>query len=64
MASISLDDFEKLDIADRKKVEHFVQLLLRQEKYKSLKKELEERRDEVSKGETLSHDEFWNEMNV
>lgn len=64
MTFLSKDILEKLDNSDKEKVEYFVQLLLRQEKYKSLQKEIGERRKEVSIGEVLSHEEFWKEMNV
>lgn|GEM_PF-906913 len=64
MTLLSEETLKKLDEPDKKKVEYFVRLLLRHEKYKSLKKEIEERREEVSKGEVVAHDEFWKKMNV
>ena len=64
MVSLSEEVLEMLDEPDREKVKYFARILLKQEKYKSLKKEIEERRKEVSEGEVLSHDEFWKDVDV
>ncbi|MCD6151035.1 MAG: hypothetical protein J7J70_05205 [Deltaproteobacteria bacterium] len=50
---------EKLDEKDKDKVSYFVQQLLYQSKYQSLKKEVVQRREEIQNGETLKHKEIW-----
>ena len=42
------------------KIYCFVNLLLKQDKYKKLKKEICSRKKEVKKGDVLTHDEIWN----
>ena len=59
-----LNGLELLDDDDKDKVRYFVRLLTRQAKYKKLKKEIRERKEEISKGDTLTHDEIWNQVNV
>jgi len=58
------DFFNKLDSEDKQKVIHFCRILLKQKKYKKLKKELEERLDEIERGEVLSHEEVWKDLDV
>ncbi len=58
------DILQKLDAVDKEKVDYFVQLLLDQEKYRALKKELNERREQIKQGNCLSHDDFWKDINV
>ena len=55
---------DKLDQADREKVSYFVKLLMRQSKYRRLWEEVSERRQEIKRGETLTHKEIWDELNV
>ncbi|MDQ7056620.1 MAG: hypothetical protein Q9M89_09305 [Persephonella sp.] len=50
---------EHLDKKDREKLIKFAKELYKQKKYKTLRKEIEERRQEVLKGEVLSHEEIW-----
>ena len=55
---------ERLDPDDREKVKYFLDLLLRQAKYKKLREEIEERREEVRRGETIGHDDLWGQADV
>jgi hypothetical protein len=48
-----------LDKNDKKLVNLFVEELLKKEKYKSLREEIEKRREEIRKGEFLTHEEVW-----
>ena len=47
-----------LDNEDRKILSKFADILLKQDKYNRLRKEIEIRRNEVKKGEVLSHEEL------
>ncbi len=58
------DIIENLETADKEKVVYFVNLLLEQKKYQSLKKELNERREQIKQGDSLSHNDFWKDVNV
>lgn len=58
------DFFDKLDSEDKQKIIYFGRILLRQKKYKKLKKELEERLDEIERREVLSHEEVWKDLDV
>jgi len=60
----NLKILKKLDREDREKIIYFAKILLRQEKYQKLKKEIEERKKEIEKGEILTHEEIWNKLNV
>ena len=51
-----------LDEEDRELLFSFARTLLQTEKYQRLRKELQKRRDEVRRKETLTHDEFWREI--
>jgi len=64
MAIQTNDILQKLDTADKEKVDYFIQLLLDQKKYRTLKKELNTRREEIKNGDVLSHENFWKDMNV
>ncbi len=64
MSTLDLKILEKLDKADQEKIKYFIRLLLNKSKYKKLKKEISNRRDEIAKGETLSHDEIWKKLDV
>ena len=59
-----MDVLEKLDRTDQEKINYFFKLLLNQSKYKKLKDELAERREEIKKGDVLDHEEIWNEIDV
>ncbi len=54
---------ERLD-DDKYKIKYFIQLLMQQTKYKKLKEEIQARREEISRGEILTHDEIWNHLDV
>jgi len=60
----NLEILSKLDPEDKEKIIYFAKILLRQEKYRKLKKEIEERKKEIEKGEILTHEEIWNKLNV
>ncbi|HFQ94309.1 MAG TPA: hypothetical protein ENK32_09885 [Anaerolineae bacterium] len=64
MSVVEMDVIEKLDEEDKEKIAYFASLLMRQTKYRHLKKEIEERREEIKQGETLTHSEIWDSMNV
>ncbi len=55
---------EKLDKTDQEKIIYFLNLLLNKSKYKKLKEEISIRRDEIVKGETMTHNEIWNDLDV
>ena len=46
--SYDFNIIERLDDDDRYKIQYFVQLLMRQEKYNKLKEEIRSRRKEIS----------------
>ena len=48
-----------LDEKDKKLLDTIAFELLKKEKYKNLRNEIEKRREEIKKGETLSHEEVW-----
>ncbi len=64
MSVVKMDVIEKLDEEDREKIAYFANLLMQQTKYRRLKKEVEERRQEIKQGEILTHSEIWDSMNV
>ena len=53
-----------LNDEDKKKVLELANILLKQNKYNKLRKEIEARRNEVRKGEVLSHEEIWQDKSV
>ncbi len=55
---------EQLDEGDRYKIRYFIKLLIQQEKYNKLKKEIQSRRKEIEHGEVLTHDEIWTKLDV
>jgi len=55
---------EQLDEGDRYKIKYFIKLLIQQEKYNKLKKEIQSRRKEIEHGEVLTHDEIWTNLDV
>lgn len=56
--------FEKLDAEDQEKAAYFLKLLLEQAKYRKTKAELMERREEIKRGEVLTHEEIWSQLDV
>jgi len=64
MYSTNLRLIEKLDAEDQKKAAYFLKLLLDQSKYRKTKLEVRERREEVQRGETLTHEEIWSQLDV
>ncbi len=64
MAKSSAQVMELLDTEDKDKVAYFINLLLSQAKYRKLKKEIAKRRAEIKKGDSLTHSDFWNKLNV
>ncbi len=59
-----IDVINKLDDYDKEKILYFVKLLLEKNKYKNLKKEIMERREEIKNKEILTHEEIWDKLNV
>ena len=47
---------------DKKKLSEFAAILLKQDKYTNLRKEIEMRRAQIKKGELLSHEEIWQDI--
>ncbi|HHB89885.1 MAG TPA: hypothetical protein ENK60_01100 [Anaerolineae bacterium] len=64
MYAIDIRLIEKLDEEDQEKVAYFLKLLLEQSKYRRTNDELRERREEIERGETLTHEEIWAEFDV
>ena len=64
MNTLDLNVLDKLDKADQEKIMYFLNLLLNKSKYKKLKEEISIRRDEIARGETLIHNEIWNNIDV
>ncbi|OAG27009.1 hypothetical protein [Thermodesulfatator autotrophicus] len=60
----NLDILSKLDPEDKEKIIYFAKILLKKEKYQKLKKEIEQRKKEIEKGEVLTHEEIWNKLDV
>ncbi len=58
------DLIDKLEKEDKEKLAYFLDILIQESKYQHLKKEIEDRREEIRKGSVLSHDEIWKQMNV
>ena len=61
---INIEIFKKLDRTDQEKLLYFAKLLLKQEKYRKLKEEIEDRKKEIERGEIFTHDEIWNKLDV
>ena len=49
----------QLNEKEREILTHIAETLIKSRKLKKLREEIEERRDEIKKGDVLSHDEFW-----
>jgi len=60
----TINILEKMDKEDREKVSYFINILLNQSKYQKLREEIFARREEIKKGETLNHEDFWDKLNV
>ena len=54
-----IDIISLLDDKDRKKLSEFANILINQNKYNKLRKEIESRRAEIKNGQFLSHEEIW-----
>lgn len=52
----TLDDKEQIVVMD------FIQKILKSKKYKKLREEIKKRREEVSKGKIMSHEEIWHDV--
>lgn len=59
MKTIPLDVINDLQKEDQKKISYFVNLLLKEDKYKKLRKEISLRKKEIKKRNVLTHDEIW-----
>jgi len=55
---------KKLDDLDQKKIRYFLKLLINQRKYEKLRQEIAERRQEIVKGNTATHGEIWQQIDV
>ena len=64
MAVSTIKTIEKLDQEDQEKVSYFIQLLLKQTKYQTLKEDIALRREEIRRGETLTHEAMWDTVHV
>jgi hypothetical protein len=51
-----------LDDEDKKTLSEFANILVKHNKYRKLRKEMENRRAEVRKGDVLSHEEMWQDV--
>ena len=60
----SLNILTKLEAEDKEKIIYFAKLLLKQKKYQKLRKEIEERKKEIERGEVFTHEEIWKKLNV
>ncbi len=59
MSTLSINLINNLQKEDQMKISYFVDLLLKKDKYKKLKKEIALRKREVKKGDVLTHEEIW-----
>ncbi|RMG68342.1 MAG: hypothetical protein D6710_10240 [Nitrospirae bacterium] len=64
MSIQGLDVIDILDNEDKEKVAYFVSLLIEKKKYRNLLKELKARRAEIKKGQSFSHSEIWEKLDV
>ena len=64
MNSVRFDIFERLDKRDQEAVTYFLRLLLNKAKYRTLREQIEQRRREIENGDTLSHNEIWDQLDV
>ncbi len=61
---VEIDVIDQLDEDDKRKIAYFVDILIRQSKYRHLRDEIKKRRQEVKKGAVLRHDELWKQLDV
>jgi len=47
---------------DKEKILEFADVLIKQNKYNKLRKEIENRQDEIKRGEVLTHEEIWQDI--
>ena len=59
MSTLSINLINNLQKEDQMKISYFVNLLLKKDKYKGLKKEIALRKKEVKKGDVLTHEKIW-----
>jgi len=59
-----LSIIEKMDDSDQEKIRYFLKLLVKEKKYKKLKREIDERRKEIAEHQGLTHDEIWQKIDV
>ena len=64
MSYPELQVIHELEECDGWKIEYFVKLLIQQSKYRKLKEEIELRQQEIQQGQTWTHEEIWNAVNV
>ena len=64
MRTTEMSMIEKLDQQDQDKVSYFIRLLAHQAKYHALNKEIALRREEIRQGNTLTHEDIWETVNV
>ena len=64
MGPLRFDILEKLDKEDQQAVAYFLRLLLNKAKYRTLREQIEQRRREIENGDTLSHNEIWDQLDV
>jgi len=53
---------EKLDEKDKELIEQFISKVVESKKYKKLRDELNERREDIKKGDAISFDEFFKDV--
>ncbi|AEI14921.1 hypothetical protein Flexsi_1267 [Flexistipes sinusarabici DSM 4947] len=53
---------EKLDKKDKELIEQFISKVVESKKYKKLRDELNERREDIKKGDVISFDEFFKDV--
>jgi hypothetical protein len=64
MTTLTMDRIDLLSKDDKSKVSYLTNLLFQKKQYDNLRVELEQRRDEIKKGERSSHKEIWHNINV
>ena len=62
--SLRPEILDKLDEKYREKLSYFARLLISQSKYRRLQQEVLERKHEIKKGETLTHQEILDKVDV
>ena len=62
--TLNMNTINLLEEDDKQKISYLASLLLKKEKYNHLKNELFERKNEIKKNQTLSHNEIWSELDV